>query len=88
MSTTVVRVLLNCSPELPWANVREKVEQMVLPLQYSRYDQKFRNEVVDSALKAYKARQEAEMKGERPMHRPKGWKKDEQAEKSRKKESW
>ena len=88
MSTTVVRVLLNCSPELPWANVREKAEQMVLPLQYSRYDQKFRNEVVDSALKAYKARQEAEMKGERPMHRPKGWKKDEQAEKSRKKESW
>ena len=44
---------------------------------------------MDSALKAYKTRREAEMRGERPMHRPKGWKKGErEAEKSRKKESW
>ena len=44
---------------------------------------------MDSALKAYKTRREAEMRGERPMHRPKGWKKDgREAEKLRKKKNW
>ena len=38
-------------------------------MQYSGYSKKFRYEVVDSAVKAYRARQEAELKGERPMHR-------------------
>ena len=41
---------------------------MVLRMQYSGYDKKFRYEVVDSALKAYRARQETELKGERLMH--------------------
>lgn len=50
---------------------------------------KFRYKVVDSAIKAYKARQEAELKGERPMHRPKGWRRDERdTEKSTKREDW
>ena len=46
-------------------------------MQYSGYNKKFRYEVVDSAVKAYTSRQEAEPKGERPMHRLKGWKKDD-----------
>lgn len=89
LSQAVLRVLLNCSPLLPWANVVEKVEEMVLRMQYSGYNKKFRYEVVDSAIKAYRARQEAELKGERPMHRPKGWRRDErETEKSRKREDW
>ena len=42
----------------------EKVEEMVLGMQYLGYNKKFRYEVVDSAIKAYRARQEAELKGE------------------------
>ena len=89
LSQAVLRVLLNCSPLLPWANVVGKVEEMVLRMQYSEYNKKFRYEVVDSAVKAYRARQEAELKGERPMHRLKGWRKDErEAEKSGKRDDW
>ncbi|KAL9976409.1 hypothetical protein ACROYT_G013708 [Oculina patagonica] len=40
-------------------------------------------------LKAYRARQEAELKGERPIHRPKGWRRNKrETEKSKKKEDW
>ncbi|KAL9959129.1 hypothetical protein ACROYT_G036217 [Oculina patagonica] len=56
-SNQMVSVMI---PLLPWANVVEKVEEMVLRMQYSGYNKKFRYEVVDSAIKAYRARQEAE----------------------------
>ena len=69
LTQEVLRVLLNCSPLLPWANVVEKVEEMVLRMQYLGYNKKFRYEVVDSAVKSYRAKQKAERKGERPMHR-------------------
>jgi len=62
---------------------------MVLRMQCSGYSKKFRYEVVDSALKAYKTRNEADQEGERPLHRPKEWKKDErEQEKARKKNDW
>ena len=46
LSQTALRLPLNCSPLLPWANVAEKVEEMVLRMQYSGYNMKFRYEVV------------------------------------------
>ena len=53
------------------------------------YSKKFRYEVVDSALKAYKTRNEADQEGERPLHRLKEWGKDErEQEKVRKKNDW
>ena len=46
-------------------------------MQYSGYSKKFRYEFVDSALKVYKTRNEVDQEGERPLHRPKEWRKDE-----------
>ena len=89
LSQAVLRVLLNCSQPLPWASVVGKVKEMVLRMQYSGYNKKFRYEVADSAVKAYRARQEVELKGERSMHQLKGWKKDERGvEKSGKRDDW
>ena len=90
LSQAVLCVPLNCSPLLSWASVVGKVEEMVLRMQYSRYNnKKLWYEVVDPAVKAYRARQEAELKGERPMHQWKGWKKDERGvEKSGKRDDW
>ena len=66
-----------------------KVEEMVLRMQYSGYNKKFRYEVVDSTVKTYRARQEAELKEERLMNRFKGWRKDErEVEKSGKRNNW
>ena len=67
----------------------ENVNEMVLRMQYSGYSKRFRYEVVDSALKAYKMRNEADQGGERPLHRPKEWRKDErEQEKVRNKNDW
>ena len=57
-------------------------------MQYSGWSKKFRYEV-DSALKAYRARKKADQEGERPLHRPKEWRKEErEQEKIEKKHSW
>jgi len=71
LTQEVLRVLLNCSKLLPWEREVEIVNEIVLRVQYSGYRKKFRYEVVDWALKAYKARKEADQEGERPLHRPK-----------------
>ena len=54
---------------------------MMLRMQYSGYDQKFRTEVVRSALKAYGAVVEKDACGEEPMYRPRGWRSEERARK-------
>ena len=67
----------------------ENVNEIVLRIQYSGYSEKFKCEVVDSALKAYRARKKADQEGERPLHRPKKWRREErEQEKMRKKSSW
>ena len=89
LTQEVLRVLLNCSKMLPWERVVENVNEMVLRMQYSGYRKKFRYEVVDSALKAYRERKKADQEGERPLHQPKEWRKEErEQEKIGKKCSW
>ena len=89
LTQEVFRVLLNCSRLLPWKRIVENVNEMVLRMQYSGYSKKFRYEVVDSALKAFRARQRAEREGERPLHRPKEWRKVErEKEESERKSNW
>ena len=89
LTQEVLRVLLNCSRLLPWERVVKNVNDMVLRMQYSGYSKKFRYDVVDSTLKAYRTRKIADQEGERPLHRPKEWKKEErEQEKIGKKSSW
>ena len=77
LTQEVLRVILNCSKLLPWERRVENVNEMVLRMQYSGYGEKFRYEVVNSALKAYRAREKADREGERPLHRPKEWRREE-----------
>ena len=75
--------------ELPWETTVGHVNHMMLPLQYSGYDQKFRTEVVLSALKAYNRIIELDASGEQPLYRPREWKRLERAQERRgKRESW
>ena len=53
MTQEVLRVLLNCNTRLPWEVVVVHVNHMMQRMQYSGYNQRFRSEVVTSALKAY-----------------------------------
>ena len=89
LTQEVLSVLMNTSLPLPWSHVVSKVEEMVLRMQFSGYNKRFRYHVVDSAIKAYKVRQEAERDGERPLHRPKGWSTEErEKQRAMKKDHW
>ena len=89
LTQEVLRVLLNCSVELPWQVLFKHVNHMMMRLQYSGYDQKFRTEVVKSALNAYKHILRLDACGEKPMYRTRTWRKIEIVrEKRKKREGW
>ena len=89
LTQELLRVLMNCSPDLGVERKVIHVETMVLRMQYSGYDHKFRAEVVDSAYKAYEKVKEAVSRAERPLHRPRSWKKAErEKEKTDRKRNW
>ena len=85
----ILRIVLRCSPLLPWETTKAHIEEYMLRLQFSGYDEKFRIEVLESAAKAYKKIRLKVDRGERPLYRRKEWKQEERAkEKRRKKENW
>ena len=73
LTQEVLRVLLNCSQYLPWADVAQHASKMVLRMQFSGFPKKFRYEVVCSALSAYDNILEKVRSGERPLYRPFEW---------------
>ena len=70
----VIRILKNCSRELPWEVKVKLLEQLSLRLQYSGYDMKFRREVIDSGIKAYRKMVDNDKQGVIPLHRTREWK--------------
>ena len=85
LTQEVLRVILNCSSDVPWVDVARHASNMSLRMQFSGYTKKFRHEVVDSALKALdKIRGEAE-RGERPLYRPYDWERDDRDRKKKEK---
>ena len=89
LTQELLRVLLRCSPELLWAITAAHGSEIVKRMQFARYGQRFRCEIVESALKAYKDIKEKDDSGEKPMNRNKAWKRIEREKnKRRKKESW
>ena len=84
-----LRILKNCHKDLPWEETANHLTRMSMRLQYSGYDQKFRYDVISTALAAYKTIKEKDEKGEFPMYRPKGWREDERRKvKEQKKKNW
>ena len=84
-----LRVILNCSEDVPWEVVTKHIDEMVLRLQFSGYTKKFRHEIVDSALKAYDEIIRKVSNGERPRYRPYEWNRQERdAMKKKKAVGW
>ena len=89
LTQDLLRVLLRCSPLLPWADTVKHAETYMLRMQHSGYTTHFRGQVLDSALKAYEKIKTANDSNVKPMYRSKEWKSNErQREKRRKKSNW
>ena len=83
LTQEVLRILLRCSPDLPWTDVKSHVETFMQRMQFSGYKMKFKGEVVKSAFKAYRAIKEKDERGEQPLYRPKMWKRVERQKERR-----
>ena len=73
LTQEALRIMLNCNRELPWSVVANHLSVFSARMQLSGYGQKFRTEVMKSALQAYDNLLDAEVRGERPLYRPRTW---------------
>ena len=64
LTQEALRILLNCSRELPWEIKAKHLSRFTARMQYSGYEKKFRAEVIKSALNAYQKLRRAEVEGE------------------------
>ena len=83
LTSEMLRVLLRCSPLLPWQTTAQHASEMNKRMQLSGYGYQFRRQVTNAALNKYKQIKENDKKGETPMYRNKDWKR---AERDRKKQ--
>ena len=84
-----LRRLRNTKKELGPEVQAKHLNLFMLKLKNSGYSQKFRVEILDSALKAYKKMTEDDTKGVKPMYRSREWNAKERREsKSKKKLNW
>ena len=61
----------------------------MMSMQFSGYNEKFKSEIVKSALNAYKTIIDKDKKGEKPMYRKKDWERENREKTKRaKKENW
>ena len=84
LTQDMLRVILRCSPLLPWNNVVSHLENYMLRMQYSGYRENERKQVLRSAINAYVNIKKEVQEGERPMYRNKRWKGKERAKLKRK----
>ena len=71
----ILRILLSCSPKLPWDTTKGHVETYMKRMQFSGYTPRFRGKVVKSAVKAYRKLLDMNEQGTQPLYRPKSWEK-------------
>ena len=84
-----IRILRNCSEDLPWEVKEKHLNHMMKRLQYSGYNQRFRYEVLTSALHAFEEMKRKDRNGEKPLYRHKQWRrKERRKEKEMKKKNW
>ena len=87
LTQEILRILLRCSPDLPWNNIKNHVEIFIARMQYSGYNKRFRAEVLHSAREAYKEITRKDKQGEQPLYRPKQRRQRERKEQRRNKKS-
>jgi hypothetical protein len=86
MIQEAIRILKNTSMDIPWERVAEMLSDLCLRMKESGYPEKYRENVILSALSAW---EKMDRTGTRPMHRENGWKKEERIpRKERKKTGW
>ena len=89
LTQEVLRILLRCSPKLPWEVTANHLSMFMMRMQYSGYNKTFRAQVLKSGLNAYENVKVKDQTGEQPMYRSREWKMyTRKREKRKKKNNW
>ena len=89
LTQEALRILRNTSPGVPTKRLEEMLTDFCLRMKTSGYPEKYRENVILSALTAWDRMVEMDRTGEKPLHRENGWRKEERRiEKERKKTGW
>ena len=80
LTQEILRILRNCSSQLPWWSICNHISVFTARMQYSGYSEQFRAEVVRSALHAYDEMKAKDERGEEPLYRGRDWKRVERPE--------
>ena len=76
----VIRVMRNCSKDLPEDELKECLNDSMKQLQNSGYDKEYRAQILTAATKGFEKQKIADAQGVRPLYRPKGYMKKERLE--------
>ena len=78
-----LRIMLNCSTDLPWSITAGHLTSFMLRMQISGYDEGLRFEILKSAIKAYEMIKYNDQQDIKPMYRNKNWHKNERKTKEK-----
>ena len=81
LTQEVIRIMKNCSQDLPWEMKAKHLEDLSLRMQFSGHGKKMRRAVINSGLSAFKKMEENQTKGITPIHRTRQWKRKERENK-------
>ena len=82
-----LRRLRNTKIELGPDIQKKHLDEFMLKLKVSKYSQKFRTEVLDSAIKAFEKMQQDDKNGLKPMYRSRDWNAEERKSEARERSS-
>ena len=89
LTQEVIRILKNCSQELPWEIKAKHIEDLSVRMQFSGHNKKMRKEVIKSGIKAFRTMEANDKAGTTPLHRPREWQRNAREKMKRiKKENW
>merc|ERR1712020_331626 len=84
-----LRILRNCSPDVPWKRKAEFLSDFSLRMKLSGYPERYRATIIESALIAWDKILLDDLMGVRPLYRTNSWKKEERRKKKElKKVNW
>ena len=84
-----IRILRNCSEDIPWHKIEEHLTDFSLRMKLSGYNENYRYNIINSSITGWKRQKEQDRNGSRPMYREKSWNRlQRKREKERKVAHW
>ena len=84
-----IRILKNCSEDIPWERIAQLLSDFSLRMKISGYNERYRHNIIQSSLLGWEKQKENDRNGIRPLYREKNWNRiSRQQEKEKKSTQW